>query len=80
MQSKEIHKRGTVLYEKNTGKPYKIIGEGLANGVTHYRLTCQETGKSLFLSDGGILCRFDSTPIDGTSFGTLVLKRLTKFM
>lgn len=78
--AREIHERGVILYEKNTGKPYNIISDSVANGLKHYRLRCQETGKSLFLSTGGILSRFDSTPADGVSFGTLVLKRLTKFL
>ena len=76
----EAHKPGKVLYEKNTGKPYKIIRGGQANGLTHYRLACEETGKSLFLSNSGIFCRFNNAPIDGTTIGTLVLTRLTKLL
>ena len=53
------------FFDKNTGEKFVKLSSVLLNGLHHYHLKSEMTGKTVLLSEFGIQRRFLGTPNQG---------------
>ena len=69
--------KGHIVYKRDTGMAYKIVGVSLANGIEHYSLVCSETRTNYFLSRFALKSDFTQDSIKVEHFGLRMVKRLS---
>ena len=69
--------KGHIVYKRDTGMAYKIVGVSLANGIEHYSLVCSETRTNYLLSRFALESDFTKDSVKLENIGLRMVKRLS---